>query len=253
MPTEIKPFLRDPKAIRRWIDANCWVKGEYEILDNGQVVVTGTLELDPVRPITQIMVDFLEVTEAFHCSSCLQLTSLIGAPRTVGTHFTCSTCPSLTSLVGGPQVVKGTYRCGTCKNIQSLVGAPERVEGHFYCLNNRSLVTLEGAPRYVGGEFNCTECVNLKDLSGLHTVEDALVLPDHFLHRADIVKQIIHKKVMIAMAFLTDERPPGWLKFVNAYAHDSDILAVAAAFEAHFKEPLHAVNPSALNVDIPSL
>jgi len=55
---------------------------------------------------------------------------------------------SLTTLEGAPQSVGDSFDCHSNRLI-SLVGAPQKVGGYFYCVNNR-LTSLEGAPQDVG-------------------------------------------------------------------------------------------------------
>jgi hypothetical protein len=57
----------------------------------------------------------------------------------------------LTSLVGAPQTVGGGFWCNG-NQLTSLVGAPHSVEGGFLCEDNE-LTTLEGAPQTVGDIF----------------------------------------------------------------------------------------------------
>ena len=79
-----------------------------------------------------------------------QLTSLVGAPKTVNGNFYCNNS-QLTSLVGGPQTVGGSFVCSS-NQLTSLVGAPLTFHGHFFCERN-PLKSLEGAPERVGS-FN---------------------------------------------------------------------------------------------------
>ena len=80
------------------------------------------------------------------------LTSLEGAPETVGGDFYCDS-NSLTSLDGAPETVGGSFSCDS-NSLTSLDGAPETVGGSFYCDSN-SLTSLDGAPETVGGGFYC--------------------------------------------------------------------------------------------------
>ena len=90
----------------------------------------------------------------FSCSS-NNLTSLQGAPNSVGLDFNCSNNPKLTSLVGAPSSVGGYFRCSNNPKLTSLDGAPSSVGGHFYCSYNPKLTSLVGAPSSVGLTFNC--------------------------------------------------------------------------------------------------
>jgi hypothetical protein len=58
----------------------------------------------------------------------------------------------LTSLTGAPQTVGGEFGC-TDNKLTSLEGAPQTVGGDFSCYNNR-LTSLAGAPETVKGGFS---------------------------------------------------------------------------------------------------
>ena len=93
-----------------------------------------------------------KVSRNFSCSK-NSLTSLEGAPSTVGGDFYCYN-NSLTSLEGAPSTVGGDFDC-SYNSLTSLEGAPSTVGGYFYCDNN-SLTSLKGAPSTVGGDFYCS-------------------------------------------------------------------------------------------------
>jgi hypothetical protein len=81
------------------------------------------------------------------------LTSLEGAPHTVGGRFDCSRNP-LTSLEGSPQWVGEDFTCYQT-NITSLEGGPKRAK-NFYC-SECQLTSLEGAPILVEKEFSAPD------------------------------------------------------------------------------------------------
>jgi len=81
-----------------------------------------------------------------------RLTSLEGAPQTVGLDFNCNN-NQLTSLDGAPQTVVRDFSCRN-NQLTSLEGAPQTVNWDFYCDNNL-LTSLEGAPQSVVGGFSC--------------------------------------------------------------------------------------------------
>ena len=89
----------------------------------------------------------------FYCNG-NNLTSLEGAPQTVGGDFYCSD-NSLQTLEGAPQTVGGDFSCNK-NNLTTIEGAPQIVNGAFYCSGNM-LTSLTGAPQTVGGEFGCTD------------------------------------------------------------------------------------------------
>ena len=59
----------------------------------------------------------------------------------------------LTSLRGAPQTVGGDFWC-TGNQLINLIGAPHTVDGDFYCIQNQ-LTSLKGSPHTVGGDFGC--------------------------------------------------------------------------------------------------
>ena len=92
---------------------------------------------------------FGEVSGYFQCDY-NQLTTLEGAPQSVGSFF-CND-NQLISLEGAPQIVVGGFSCAG-NQLTTLKGSPQSVGG-FYCAGNR-LTTLEGAPQTIRGDFSC--------------------------------------------------------------------------------------------------
>jgi len=69
------------------------------------------------------------------------LTSLVGAPSSVGGYFYCS-LNNLTSLDGAPSSVGGSFYCHI-NNLTSLDGAPRSVGKDFWCMGNATKFTIE--------------------------------------------------------------------------------------------------------------
>ena len=103
----------------------------------------------------------------FDCSY-TELTSLEGAPKIVGKNFYCVK-NKLTSLEGAPREVGGDFDCQG-NQLTSLKGAPQNIGGDFYC-NSNQLTSLEGAPQIIKGNFWCTNNPNLHSLEGLGEVK----------------------------------------------------------------------------------
>ena len=78
-------------------------------------------------------VRFGHIRKNFICSES-RLSSLDGAPQSVGESFSCN-FNSLTTLEGEPKEVGGNFNCAG-NSLTSLVGAPQRVGGDFYFINN---------------------------------------------------------------------------------------------------------------------
>jgi hypothetical protein len=69
----------------------------------------------------------------FYCSN-NSLTSLEGAPQSVGKDFICNS-NQLVSLKGAPKIVDGNFYCSR-NPLTSLEGAPQRVGGGYYLIGN---------------------------------------------------------------------------------------------------------------------
>ncbi|MCK9476330.1 MAG: hypothetical protein M0R46_10440 [Candidatus Muirbacterium halophilum] len=123
----------------------------YIINEDGSIDVDGDVDLSGKNLIV-LPLKFRKVSGNFHCGY-NQLTSLEGAPKSVGNYFYCK-CNKLTSLVGCPQNVGGDFYCNSNQLI-SLEGAPQRVGGDFSCYSNQ-LTSLVGAPQSIGGNFSCS-------------------------------------------------------------------------------------------------
>jgi hypothetical protein len=118
---------------------------------------TGLVDINGIFNCTeQGLIDFKgvrfgKVSGDFDCNN-NQLTSLMGAPQTVGAGFFCDN-NQLTTLKGAPQSVGENFYCGD-NQLTSLEGAPQSINGTFDCDNNH-LTTLVGAPQSVGRSFDC--------------------------------------------------------------------------------------------------
>jgi hypothetical protein len=133
----------------------------YTINSDGTIDVDGDVDLIN-RYLTKFPLKFNRVSGYFSCNR-NNLTSLEGAPKSVGGDFDCDN-NQLTSLEGAPQSVGGDFHCYNNK-LTSLEGAPQSVGGYFSC-NKNNLTSLEGAPQSVGGNFYCANN-KLTSLEGL--------------------------------------------------------------------------------------
>jgi hypothetical protein len=125
------------------------VIGKWSINPNtGLVDVNGNVSMSQMN-LTKIPIKFGKVTGNFDCHD-NELTSLVGAPQSVGDYFYCSS-NKLTSLDGSPQSVGGNFYCSN-NQLVNLLGAPQSVGGGFYCYYNQ-LTSLVGAPQSVGWCF----------------------------------------------------------------------------------------------------
>ena len=133
---------------------NKYTEGTWSVNpSNGLVDIQGDFNCSSEGLKSLWGISFGHVSGNFQCSN-NQLTSLEGAPQTVGGAFQCSG-NKLTSLEGAPQKVNVNFYC--YKNqLKSLKGAPQTVQGSFDCDFNK-LTSLEGASQTVGGFFYCDE------------------------------------------------------------------------------------------------
>jgi hypothetical protein len=86
---------------------------------------------DKVKSLSQIGLNFGDLSSSEFKVSWCKFTSLAGCPQVVGGDFDCSE-NKLTNLVGGPRTVGGEYNV-TRNNttLDSLEGLPENVDGWF--------------------------------------------------------------------------------------------------------------------------
>ena len=113
------------------------------------MVFRGNLDLSDMELTELPDLSAVTVTGDFNCSY-NGLTTLNGAPKSVGGNFDCSWNP-LTSLVGAPQTVGGYFGCVWCR-LTTLAGAPKNIGKHFICFANQ-LTSLAEGPQTVGGGF----------------------------------------------------------------------------------------------------
>ena len=105
-----------------------------------------------------------EVTGRFRCDY-INISSLEGAPETVGEDFLCTNNSKVTSLKGAPKTVGGDFWCTNNPKLTSLKGAPETVVKNFWCTDT-NISSLKGAPKTVGEDFWCNDTPKLTSLKG---------------------------------------------------------------------------------------
>lgn len=105
-----------------------WVNPQTGLVD-----VNMSFQCSGQGPIGFNGVKFGHVVKNFNCYQS-GLTSLVGAPQSVGGSFNCS-MNSLVSLKGAPQSVSIAFIC-SYNSITSLEGAPQSVGGDFYFSGN---------------------------------------------------------------------------------------------------------------------
>jgi hypothetical protein len=137
---------------RSWLD-KCATRGWKLNPSTGLVDVDGGFDCNRENLTDFKGVRFGQVKGYFDCRV-NRLTSLVGAPQSVGGGFYCND-NRLTSLVGAPQTVNGGFYCYD-NLLTSLEGAPQTVSGDFHCVNNQ-LTDLVGAPQTVSGDFYCND------------------------------------------------------------------------------------------------
>ena len=134
----------------KWL--NSCTAGSWKLnTSTGLIDVDGDFDCSS-KSLTDLKgIKFGEVSGVFSCYN-NRLTSLVGAPQSVGINFYCNN-NRLTSLEGAPQSVVRDFSCSN-NQLTSLEGAPQSVVRDFSCSNNQ-LTSLEGAPQTVGSYFYC--------------------------------------------------------------------------------------------------
>jgi hypothetical protein len=146
---------------KAWLD-KC-TRGSWSVGGDGKVDVQGHFDCSSQRLEGFKGVRFGRVSGGFWCYR-NNLTSLEGAPDSVGGDFWCNN-NRLTTLKGAPEVVSRDFWCNN-NRLTTLKGAPEVVGRGFYCHDNR-LTTLDGAPETIGGDFYSDSIKIPKDQWGL--------------------------------------------------------------------------------------
>jgi len=115
----------------KWL--NSCTAGSWKLnTSTGLIDVDGDFDCSSESLIDLKGIKFGEVSGVFYCRNNL-LTSLEGAPQSVGGSFYCEN-NLLTSLEGAPQSVDGMFSCSN-NQLTSLEGAPQTVR-IFSCHNN---------------------------------------------------------------------------------------------------------------------
>jgi len=127
----------DPNKILALVDKDFVTTGQVTIDAQGLVSVSEDCYLK-AQAVSKLPVQFDHVGREFFCFS--RLTSLEGAPRSVGGDFFCQK-NQLTTLKGSPDTVGGDFRCGE-NPLTSLDGIPQSVGGSFSCDYTESLGLL---------------------------------------------------------------------------------------------------------------
>ena len=110
---------------------------------DGTLFVPGDLDLSSKQLFKLPNLSAVHVAGNFYCYNNF-LTSLEGAPHSVGRGFYCYN-NSLKSLKGAPATVGGEFWCDV-NQLSFLSHAPASVGSSFHC-NDNPLVSLEGAPK----------------------------------------------------------------------------------------------------------
>ena len=120
----------------------------YTINEDMSIDVKGNVFFS-ARSLNKIPLKFNKVSRDFGCSH-NKLTTLEGAPNTVGGRFYCG-YNQLTNLEGGPNTVGGDFDC-SYNQLTSLEGAPKYVGGDLDCSYNQ-LTGIDGIGEVKGGIF----------------------------------------------------------------------------------------------------
>jgi hypothetical protein len=128
---------------------NRYTQGTWKFNSKRQVDITGSFNCSGQNLTDFLGIEFGKVTSSFRCDNNLRLTSLKGAPITVGYEFYCYKT-GITSLEGAPVKVGYDFYCDKCPNLVTLRGTLEEVSGELFCYDNPKLASLMGAPYKVG-------------------------------------------------------------------------------------------------------
>lgn len=158
--------------IRKWIEENCDIKGNYTINDDMEIDVDGSVYIQN-RNIENFpdYIQFGKVKDCFsvcgeargHNTTMAPMNTLRGCPYSCKT-FICELL-SIKSLEYCPHTVMNNFICSKNHYLESLEGAPEQVSS-FNCSFSTMLKSLKGGPKKCP-RYTCNSCPNLKSADGL--------------------------------------------------------------------------------------
>lgn len=116
----------------------------FSVDEFGRLNVLGNVKIINTK-LKKLPLKFGKVSGNFHCYlNCL--TTLFGAPHTVGGDFNCSN-NQLKSLKYSPTNLDGDFFCQE-NELEKLDGSPQTIHGNFNCFLN-NLKNLKNGPREV--------------------------------------------------------------------------------------------------------
>jgi len=220
-------------AIAKWLDASCQ---KWSI--NEETGLIDALMFKPKSKGTSGFrgVKFGEIKISFDCSE-MNLSSLDGAPHTVGGDFNCSSNHQLIDLKGAPSRVGSSFSVVYCNNLKSLEGCPEIINGNFHCKNNPNLETLIGGPLRVEGRYdintqswNGNEKYKIRSLEGIaNYIGGGLYINQH---RIDSINN-----------------PAGLVKDFNEYKDQPEVRDLLIPFISEDKLDAH-IKKNPLDIDL---
>ena len=147
-----KEYVNESAGVELTQEQKDWLeecaKGRWQFnAQTGLVDVEGDFDCSEQGLDSFKGVRFGHVSGLFYCYY-NNLTSLEGAPQSVGGDFVCYR-NELTSLEGAPQSVGEDFWC-YLNELTSLEGAPQSVGGGFLCYQN-NLTSLKGFPMEIKG------------------------------------------------------------------------------------------------------
>jgi len=188
-------FLKTESDIKSWLD--CMEITQYKLLPDphyGFVVDVNQSVNISNKNLCTFPVKFNKIRDHFLCNK-NKLTSLWGAPQSVGGNFYCDS-NQLTSLEGAPQRVEGSFNC-TDNLLINLQFFPSSLGLNFICDNNR-ITSLLGSPNEIKGIFSCSH--NL-----LQSLKHAsLTVRHHFWCDHNQILDLLHCPQRVEGSFFCD-------------------------------------------------
>lgn len=174
--------------IKKWIEDNCRIIGNYTINNNMEIDVDGDVYMhDYLESELPGYIQFNKVDGDFYLYG-NELKTLRGCPKEVGNDFGCSNSPKLETMKYCPKKVKYNIWCNNCTELKSLDGCPKTVQSLF-CDGCTGLTTLKGCPKTIKDTLNCSKCTGLTTIKdGPKTIKGDLICTNTQLSVSDIYK-----------------------------------------------------------------
>lgn len=228
-------FLRDPTEIEAYFKQHFTTWDSEIAISDGKITVQGNTQFKLLKDteITELQIEFADVTGDFLLTNARFLKSLRGAPASVGGDFSCDGCWSLKSLEGLPRVA-GTIHA---KGLFSLTALPVITSGGLFEVSGFDYAHWNMA--VVNSEYADLDMTRL-DIRNVYTPT-----------AADI-RTILETSPDLQGANFFGYALP-WIQVLRAYFLENDYLKMVNLFEQVYQEKFIPASDCSQSSAVPTI